>query len=416
MSASAAAREGATTCPGTGVPSALLLAADPRVRAAAQVAASLSRAVRGLDFADWDVYDALASPLLEGVARTALARQVVLQALKRSPVNVRGPLRVPKLHHTKGLALFASAYARLALLDPAGPGSPAAALAAVLGDRLAARAIEHPAGGAGWGYDFPMQTRWGRYRAGEPNAVGTAFGGHALLDVAEATGDASYAALAARAAAFSLDALLVERGGERFFAYYEGASAAIHNSSLLLAALCARALERGDERLAGAADAVAFSVACQRPDGSWPYGEEDNLGWVDGFHTAYNLDALDVWQRATGDEPAREALERGLELYLERLIDPDGAARASLGSRYPVDIHAVATAISTLTTLSRRGFETGETADRVLDWTLANMRRSDGRFAFQKHRRYRNSVPYIRWGDGHMLLGLANYLTERETK
>ena len=387
----------------------------PRRAAAAEAAARLAAANEAADFTGWDVYDALTSPLLARVAVTPLMARVALQAVKRSPVQLRGVLRVPKLQHTKGLALFASAYARLARSEPDAGASPAGRVASDLAARLVDRAIRRPSG-VGWGYDFPVHLRWGAYQPGEPNAVGTAFAGHALLDVADALDQPELAEVARAAARYAIAELLTERGDGRFFAYYEGATAAIHNSSLLLAALCARALDPGDERLSGAADAVEFSVACQRADGSWPYGEEGNLGWVDGFHTAYNLDALEIWHRATGDEPARAALERGLKLYLDRLIDPDGAARASLASRYPVDIHALATAISTLTTLSRNGFETGKTADRVLDWTLANMQRGDGRFAFQRHRRYRNSVPYIRWGDGHMLLGLANYLTERESK
>ena len=48
------------------------------------------------------------------------------------------------------------------------------------------------------------------------------------------------------------------------------------------------------------------------------------------------------------------------------------------------------------------------TAERILAWTLAHMRRRDGRFAFQRHRRSAaNTVPYIRWSDAHMLLALA---------
>jgi hypothetical protein len=399
---------------GPTVPAACLGHADPHVRAAAEAAAALAAASESADFAGWDVFDALTSPVLARLPSSPLVRRVALQVLKRSPVQLRGVLRVPKLQHTKGLALFASAYARLAAADGAPGDARAGQVATDLAGRLVERAIARPSG-VGWGYDFPVQLRWGAYQPGEPNAVGTAFAGHALLDVAALVGDDRLVEVARDAARYAITELLTERDGGRYFAYYAGATAAIHNSSLLLASLCVRALPPGDSHLEAAGDAIRYSVERQRADGSWPYGEEPNLGWVDGFHTAYNLDALDLWQRATGDEPARAALERGLDLYVARLIDPDGAARASLESRYPVDIHAVATAISTLSTLDRNGWGTGDTAERVLDWTLANMRRGDGRFAFQKHRRYRNSVPYIRWGDGHMLLGLANYLTGRES-
>jgi hypothetical protein len=51
-----------------------------------------------------------------------------------------------------------------------------------------------------------------------------------------------------------------------------------------------------------------------------------------------------------------------------------------------------------------------QVAAQVLGWTLANMKRRDGRFAFQRHRLFRNSISYIRWNDAHMLLALATCL------
>nr|MDQ3935388.1 hypothetical protein [Actinomycetota bacterium] len=240
-------------------------------------------------------------------------------------------------------------------------------------------------------------------------AVATAFAAHALMDVAEACDEPRLAELALEAVDYAAAELVVERDGERWFGYYAGSTSAIHNSSLLLASVFARALEPGDPRLEPAADAVRFTIARQRDDGSWPYGEEPSLAWVDGFHSAYNLDALDRWHVATGDDQARAAVERGLALYLDRLLDPDGAARASLERRHPVDVHACATAITTLARLAASGWDTLDRAGAVLDWTLANMRRRDGRFAFQRHRFHRNPVPYVRWGDGHMMVALATY-------
>src|SRR5947208_3350284 len=79
------------------------------------------------------------------------------------------------------------------------------------------------------------------------------------------------------------------RDGEACFASCAGSATPIHNSSMLLAAAAARV---GDGKaVATAARAVAFTIARQRPDGSWPYGEGPGLDWVDGFHTAYILDS-----------------------------------------------------------------------------------------------------------------------------
>src|SRR5438045_3584667 len=79
--------------------------------------------------------------------------------------------------------------------------------------------------------------------------------------------------------------------------------------------------------------------------GSWPYGEGSSLGWVDGFHTAYNLVALQSWMRSSGSSEFVTQLERGLAFYRSALIDRDGAPRATVRRRYPVETHAVGSAL-----------------------------------------------------------------------
>src|SRR5262249_48425297 len=142
--------------------------------------------------------------------------------------------------------------------------------------------------------------------------------------------------------------------------------------------------------------AIAYTVARQRPDGSWPYGEAPGLEWVDGFHTAYVLDALADYVGRVEDPPARAALERGTAFYVERLIDPDGAARPPPAARPPAP--------------GSPPRPPRAPAGGVPEGPLATMQRREGRSASQQPRRYRNSIPYVRWSDGHMLLALADYL------
>jgi hypothetical protein len=370
---------------------------------ARDAARNLSTALEREGFAGVDPYDALASPALRRLAVTPLARRAAIQALRRSPVDVRRLLGVPRLVHTKALALLVSAFARLARAeDDARFGR----LSLELAQQLADRAID-AGGGAGWGYDFDVQTRWGYYRRGEPNAVVTAFAVNALLDAVELGGPERFGELARGGVAYARSELLVEEGDEAFFAYVKGSRVPIHNASLLVASLVARA---APDETALADAAVHYSLARQRADGSWPYGDGEGLGWVDGFHTAYVLGALAVWERATGSARARSALDRGLELYLARLIDPDGAARASLDSRYPVDVHACTSAISVLSALAPYDERCLPTAGRVLTWTLENMRRRDGRFAYRRGRLLANRIAYVRWSDSHALHALASYL------
>jgi hypothetical protein len=382
---------------GQAPPLSLSLAApDGTAAAATRLAAALASS----SYRSHDPYDALASPLLRTACRTPLLRQAAIQALKRSPLNARRLLGVPRLVHTKALALLVSAHARLAQLDG---GEPHAALACELAGCLAERAIERPAG-AGFGYDFDVQTRWGYYRRGEPNAVVTAFAANALLD-AEELGAAALGTLARAVCDFACAELLVDVEGSCFFAYVPGSCAPIHNANMLLAGVLVRS-GRSEE----SAHAIAYTLERQRVDGSWPYGEAPGLDWVDGFHTAYVLEGLHASLSHAGDQAVRSALERGLDFYVSRLFDRDAAPRASITARYPIDIHAASSAITALVRLRAYDDRALTTADAVLCWALRHMQRRDGRFAFQRHRFYRNSVPYVRWSDAHMLHALGTRL------
>jgi len=356
---------------------------------------SLSAALERSDFVGWDPYDALASPGIRAVARTPMLRQAAIQGLKILPFNPRRVLGVPVKENSKALALFVSAYARLARLDPDGRF---AGLALALAERLERRAI--PSGdGVGWGYPFDVQTRWGYYPSTQPNAVATSFAAHALMDVEELAPPGRFSPAVDAALACARSRLLVEEGEEAFFAYYHDSRVPIHNANLLVASVFARRGHEDDAR-----PALRYTLSRQRPDGSWPYGERPELEWVDGYHTAFVLWSL-------GRMIDKEALTAGLDFFLARLVDPDGAVRASPESRFPIDIHSCASSVWALSGLQARDPKALETAGRILDWTLANMRRADGRFAFQQRRLFRTSVPYARWSDGHMLLALSEYLT-----
>src|SRR5438105_1039114 len=92
---------------------------------------------RANQWAGFDPYDALNSRLLMGVPllNFKLPRLVLTQALKRSPINLRGWLLIPKTQNAKAMALFLRASLQLAAvgLIPANDD-----LVPFLVDRLAA--------------------------------------------------------------------------------------------------------------------------------------------------------------------------------------------------------------------------------------------------------------------------------------
>ena len=156
----------------------------------------------------------------------------------------------------------------------------------------------------------------------------TAFAAHALLDAHELIADERIPATVNSALDFSRERLLVETGGSSYFGYYPGSNVPIHNANLLLASVFARC---GAEE---ASRALAFSLARRRPDGLWPYGEGGRLDWVDGYHTAFILWVLGTWPTDWRTPELESASSVALDVFVDRLIDADGAARATLASRY----------------------------------------------------------------------------------
>src|SRR5215471_18584833 len=79
------------------------------------VTSKLARYCEENDWAGYDPYDALNSKLFQAVPflNARIPRLVLTQALKRSPINIRGPLLVPKTQNAKAIGLFLSAYLNL---------------------------------------------------------------------------------------------------------------------------------------------------------------------------------------------------------------------------------------------------------------------------------------------------------------
>ena len=260
-------------------------------------------------WAGTDPYDGLnAKRFAAPFKRTTRGRQVLTQIVKRCPVDLRPLLGIPPEASAATLALAASAYTRARSLPREDALGKLDRLLAEL-DRKRCRNFAEPC----WGYHFDVQTRVFFYPRGAPNTIATAFGGGAVLDAFERTGDETALRTAEGVGAFFLDRVpQTETETGAFFGYLVGDRTPIHNASLLAAAFLARlsAHTGSQSQRSAATDAVRYAVGLQRPDGSWPYGELPHLQWIDGYHTGYVLEALLVCKQA-GIEVPLATLTRG---------------------------------------------------------------------------------------------------------
>jgi hypothetical protein len=363
----------------------------------------------GCDWAGPDPYDGLTSPL-SSLAIHPFLRQVLLQTVKRSPVDIRPWLAIRPLRTATACGLGATACSRFA-------ASPLwRSRARQLGRWTATRQLRGRYAGL-WNYEFDVQTRWGHYPASMPNIVATTFCADGCLDTGTLDG----------AAAESLaTALLDQLYTGRHFAYTPASATLIHNANLMGAALAARLASLDGmrrplaSRLTDAArSAVSATAAGQRPDGSWPYGTSANLGWVDGSHTGYVLLRFDAASRGLGLEP-NKVIDSGTRYYLDHLFDGSvpryyADVKTARGGHARRDPNNDATAVRMAAWAEEHGYVRPGFADQVLE-TVSPALPGEGR----AQALYANALPgppvrrSPRWSLAPLLDALtAFYVTRR---
>jgi hypothetical protein len=351
-------------------------------------ALALTEAAAGDDFRGPDPFDALWWPWPAALVGGRRRRQALIQLHARAPVDVRRAYRRRHPQIAKALGVFGSVGLRAHHLT--GEARP---------HELAIRALslldaDRSAGDRAWGYPWDMQTRWSFYPANTPNVVATAFAAGALLEAGD-----DRAARAREAAEWALEELWIEPEG--YFGYHPGRPVNIHNANLLGAWLTHVAGVEAGERVRRA---IERTLDAQRSDGSWPYGEAENLAWTDSFHTGYVLICLD---RMRGADPRiEESVARGAAHY-ERFFDSAGRALLWDGKPHPEDAHSAGTGLTTLALLHRRGLVERELVERVARRVL-DVGLHRGHAVHRRYRMGRTTVRYLRWCDAHVALGLVD--------
>jgi hypothetical protein len=378
--------------------------ADRRV-AVSNALSDLEAWGRERNWAGTDPYDGLnATRLTWPLKRSVLGQRILTQLVKHSPLNLRPLLGVPSGQSAAALAQVTSSYALGAIPGEEGRSRLTETVRSL--EALRCTGFEEPC----WGYHFDVQTRVFFYPAGSPNTIATVFAGLALLDAYEATDDVRLLELATGTGEFFLRHVpQTEDGDAAFFGYLVGDRTPIHNANTLVCALLARLTKhtgRGDMRAAAEAG-LRWTIAHQRADGSWAYGEQPHLNWVDNFHTGYVLDSLMSSTSAGVDVDGGAALARGLAYYRRALFLDDGTPKYTPSSVYPIDAQCVAQAIQTMALADSCDHSYGTFAWRVFDFACQRMRQSNGCYLFQRRRLWSNAAPHIRWVAAPMLQALT---------
>lgn len=349
-------------------------------------------------FGGHDPFDMLNSRILQvlRIDKSRTLRLAAVQFGKHSPVNFRPLLGVPKLRNPKGIGLIIMGL----LNDYQRTGNEdCIAITRDLGRWLVGQQSDRSTWThSSWGYHFDWQARAFFVPKGKPNIITTCYVARALLQLGQCIADDEMIEAATSSADFIVKHLLTHDHGATYFSYVPGETAFVHNASLWGAAWCAQvgSLLGRQDLLDISCTVAAASMAHQAEDGSWAYGLAAHHGFVDGFHTGYNLEALTLMQdHGVGDYA--DAVARGFAYYKARFIEPDGFVKYYSHQRLPYDTHNVAQAMVTL-------LRVGGTSDdkllakKVLVRAIDTLHDSaSGRFYYQDTKWGKNKVNYSRW-------------------
>ncbi len=347
------------------------------------------------DYAGWDPFDGLNSKLFQAtpLKHSRLARLAWLQAFKRSPINLRPLTLTPKVHNAKALALMTRSYCISGELDKARH---------CLDWLLRLRSDTSQWGDAAWGYPFDWQARAFFVPAGTPNVICTAYAVLAL-EAAQKAGILEDATELIRVAAKFVTTHLLRAD---HIAYIPTSDACVHNASLWGATICAIAAGKtGDDTLRNTAQhVIQTTLNAQGSQGEWPYGTLPHHGFIDSFHTGYNLEALHRSNAILQDASIADAITKGMSYYIEQFVDEAGNVAYYHTTPTPYDPHAAAQAILTLALITP---DNKALAQKIMDACITRMWDERGHFHYQHGKHVKNKLCYLRWTQSWMHLALS---------
>lgn len=365
------------------------------------------------NFKGWDPYDGLNSWVIQKtfLRKSRFIKLAWIQTFKRNPVNLRPLVGIKKDVNAKGLGLFLTGYCNLYKIEKKESHLEKINTLAEQILSLQTKGFS----GACWGYNFDWQARAFFQPKFTPTVVATTFICEALLEAYDITQNKLYLNTAISASKFVLDDLnkSYDDDGDFTFSYSPLDHTQVYNAGLLGAKLLSLIYKYTQERhlLEEAKKVVSYVCKKQYEDGSWSYGTLPFHHWIDNFHTGYNLECISIYRAISGDTFYDDQFEKGMNFYLNTFFTEEGISKYYNDSTFPIDIHAPAQLIVTLSKCGNFGAHKA-LVDRVLTWTINNMQSPKGYFYYQKNKHITSGVPYIRWAQSWMFYAFSYYFIE----
>lgn len=368
------------------------------------------------EFAGYDPFDGLNSKLLSlfPFLRKGLFGLAWIQFFKRSPLNLRKLFLVPKKRNPKGVGLFI-----LGLIQDYKFGGDSQYLetAQELADWLLTQQSDRQIWSHScWGYHFDWNARAFFVPKGKPNVITTIYVSMALYQLAELTNNQVYLDTALDSGHFIFKTLVSKDQKGDFIAYIPGENAFVHNASLWGAAWLGFVGNKLsiDEYMQVAKRVAMRSVNGQKEDGAWVYGDRHHHQFIDGFHTGYNLEALDFLRKSLNINDFDDAIEKGLAYYKKELIDSNCLAKYYHDNLYPLDMHCATQLVLTLIKVGKTDADIRLAHDviqaSIKELYLPNKKQ----FVYQKTATGTNKINYARWTQAWVYYSFAFFMNANQ--
>jgi len=380
----------------------------------------LQRYIEKENYKGWDPYDALSSPLfkLPFFKSNKFIRFASQQAVKRSPLNLRPLLRIPKGYNpvTIGLVLQGYCYRMMKKQIPAQGRNDIQKKIDFLVDELE-RLQSKGYSGACWGYDFDWEARHTKIPAYQPTVVATGFITNALFICYSITGNEKAKELLISSANFVLNDLKRTYSKDYdtsaikhkpfCYSYSPFDKQVVFNASMKGVRLLSQvySITKDKKLIETAMQAVEFVTGEQNKDGSWYYSKAGSGKYIDNYHTGYVLDCLDEYRIHSGDTSFDDNIKIGYEYYLKNFIELNGAPKFYNNKKQPIDCTAAAQSILTLTRFGNK-----EIAIKVTEYMINNMQDKEGYFYFRDYGNKKDKTSFMRWSNAWMFTALSKLI------
>ncbi len=159
-----------------------------------------------------------------------------------------------------------------------------------------------------------------------------------------------------------------------------------------------------------------FVLQSQQLNGSWYYAVDNIRDFVDHFHTCFVLKALAKIEKLTGHKGCTEAIEKGVNYYVNNLFDdkklPKPFSRAPRMTVYRHELYDYAECINLCVLLKGRFRELDHILDNVLQDLISRWKKPDGSFRSRQLLLGWDNVPMHRWAQSQMFRSLCFLLHE----